>query len=134
MSADLRLFEVLNVTASCFKIEAVWWQISSACCIATCLWMLIWSVNSCWQHFHHFSLHSKGGAGTSLVLTKRANACNYISNMPLLNNLRFKASRSLSEIPYLSTGVSSFMSYYFIELPERVTVLLVSFIPEFKIL
>lgn len=86
-SVDLRLLKVLDVAASCFKTKTVSWQISSACCVATCLWMLVWSVNSCWQHFHHFSLHSKGGAGTSLVLTKRANACNYISNTSVLNNL-----------------------------------------------
>lgn len=89
LSVDSRLLEVLDVTASCFKTEAVSWQISLACCVATCLCMLVGSVNSCWQHFHHFSLHSQGGAGTSLVLTKRENACNYISNMSLVNNLRF---------------------------------------------
>lgn len=98
LSADLRLLEELIVIVSCFKIDAVWWQISSACCVATCLWMLVWSVKSCWQHFHHFSLHSKEGARTSLVLTKRANACNY-TPMSLLNNLRFKANGSLSKIP-----------------------------------
>ena len=89
LPAGSGLVEVLDVTASCFTTAAVSWRTSSAWCIATCLWMLLRSVNSCWQHVHHFSLHSQGGAGTSLVLTKTANACNYISNMSLVNNLRF---------------------------------------------
>lgn len=115
LSSDLRVFEVFNVTASCFNTEAVWWQISSACCVATCLWMLIRSLKSCWQHFHHFSLHSRVCAGTSLVLTKRANACNYISNMPLLTLSLKLAEVSVNPLYYPSTGDSSFMLYFSIE-------------------
>lgn len=128
LSADLRLFEVLDATASCFKTEAVWCQTSSACCAATCLWMLVGPVNSCWQHFHHISLHLWDGAGTSLVLTKRANACKYISNChcEITLGLRLmEASVKFLLLPFHRSF--QFVSYYSVEEHGRVTVLLVSF-------
>lgn len=125
--ADLRLFEVLDAIVSCFKTEAVWCQISSACCVATCLWMLVGLVNSCWQHFHHISLHLQDGAGTSLVLTKRANACNYISNCHCEITLGLRLMEASVKFLLLSFH-SSFQFLLFGKRTWRITVLLVSFI------
>lgn len=109
-SADLRLSKVL--TDSCFKIQAVWWQTSSACRAATCLWMPVWSLNSCWQHFHLFSLHCKGASVNSLVLTKRAKACSYIADMSLLNKLGLRANEELPFRPISHKRITTFFKNY----------------------